>query len=300
MILRDWRHADTARLRACYEAEARSWEEDLGWDTTWTWATVEEARVTWGLPGLLVEDAAGVVQGWAFWMAEGPTLHVGGLVASSPAVTAVLLDGIVTRAQDAGAIACFVRDRAPGLTDFLATRGFSHERFLYLSRALPSMAGPSATSGEPWNEADFPGAVALMQSAYTGGGGRHFAPNGTATEWTRYLSELVAHRGCGEFDAVTTRVVRDSGGLAAVALMTALSPRTAHLAQLVVRPECRGRGLAARLVAQVLDAAARTGKTAVTLLVGEANGAARSLYAKAGFDQQGTFIAGRCELAVGV
>ena len=91
MILRDWRDADSRLLRSCYEREQRSWQIDLGWDTTWTWATVEHARVSLGLPGLLALDDDGTVQGWAFSMKDGATLHIGGLVASSqPATTALL------------------------------------------------------------------------------------------------------------------------------------------------------------------------------------------------------------------
>jgi ribosomal protein S18 acetylase RimI-like enzyme len=97
MILRDWRGADCSLLRSCYEREQRSWQDDLGWDTTWTWATVEQARVSWGLPGVLAFDDAGALQGWAFAMKEGATLHIGGLVASSPAVTTALVDGLLGR-----------------------------------------------------------------------------------------------------------------------------------------------------------------------------------------------------------
>ena len=45
MILRDWRTADPALLRSCYNLEERSWRDDLGWDTAWTWTTIEQARV---------------------------------------------------------------------------------------------------------------------------------------------------------------------------------------------------------------------------------------------------------------
>ena len=296
MILRDWRDIEPARLRACYDAEQRSWADDLGWDTAWTWTTVEEARVTWGLPGLVVEAPGGGIDGWTFWMPDHATLHVGGLVAASPQATDALLDALLEQRGGAAAVACFVRHRAPGLAEGLARRGFRLEQFHYFSRSAHT-ATPSVLASDPWTDGDFPAAVALIQSAYSGDTGRHFAPGGTTAEWTKYLSELVDHRGCGLFDAAATRVLRGASGLQGLALMTTLSDRTAHLAQLVVHPDARGRGLAGRLVSDVLSCAADAGKRDVTLLVGEDNAPARALYARRGFERRGLFIAGRCELA---
>lgn len=61
----------------------------------------------------------------------------------------------------------------------------------------------------------------------------------------------------------------------------------AELLTLAVAPEARRCGLGARLLAQVLEAAAARGATALFLEVGTDNAAARALYARAGFAEAG-------------
>ena len=318
MILRDWREADPAAMRACYERERQHWLDGLSWDTTWTWATVEQARFARGLPGFLAFDGAGRVQGWTFYVLDDGMLHIGGLVADSEAATRMLLDGVLHGSEHSGAeaTACFVLDRAAGLPAALENHGFSVERFQYLSLALeperdgfllsPSAdasAGPRRSAeregGQPddqvpvldaWRDGDLEAVAALLQSSYSAEAGRHFAPNGN---WERYTTGLVEQAGCGVFDMSLTRVARGDTGLQGAVLMTTVSPSTAHIAQLVVRPECRGRGLASHLLREAANRSARAGKTGLTLLVGEGNEPARRLYAAMGFTAKATFVAAR-------
>lgn len=306
MIVRDWREADARLLRSCYAREQRSWRLDLGWDTAATWATIEQARTTWGLPGVVALDSHGAVAGWAFAMRDGETLHVGGLVASSPEATAALLDGLLAGVEHDTA-ACFIRQRAAGLGDALVRCGFDVERFLYLSRPLIPAVGspfrrpastpaPGSPSFRAWTASDLESAAALLQASYTAEGGRHFAPGGTIREWSRYLAGLVEQRGCGVFDDALTRVAGDDP-LQALALVTSLAPGTAHVAQFVVHPEHRGRGVAAAMLDDVVVSARAAGNEALTLLVGEHNLRARRLYASRGFSECGTFVAARRDLS---
>jgi GNAT superfamily N-acetyltransferase len=300
MIVRDWRDADAALLRACYAREQRAWQHDLSWDTTWTWATVEQARVSWGLPGLLAFDDDGTVQGWAFCMPENGRQHVGGLVASSQSATSALLDAILENQAAGTDISCFIRNRAPGLIPALIARGFEVERFEYLTRPLTGADARHASAfaaENAWLDADFPGAAALLKASYSSDAGRHFAPGGTVAEWVRYLSGVVHQAGCGQLDRLATRVARDEYGLQALALITSISGKTAHLAQLAVHPDARGCGVALRLVREALACAAQEGRSAMTLLVGEHNDTARRLYASLGFTERAMFIAASREHA---
>jgi ribosomal protein S18 acetylase RimI-like enzyme len=300
MILRDWRHADPALLRSCYDAERQSWRQDLGWDTTWTWATVEQARVTRGLPGLLALDDEGMPRGWAFYVRDAATLHLGGLVAASPPVTNALLDGILATAGDTSRAACFIRDSAPGLIAALLARGFDAERFLYLSRPLTPEDGHDRADGQVradvWRHADLSAGARLLQEAYPLESGRHLVPDGTLDDWTKYVAGVVGQGGCGLMDPVATRVHREGDRLQGLALVTSIATDTAHLAQLVVHPGCRGRGIASTLLREVLASAVSTGKQTMTLLVSERNAPARRLYEALGFTARGTFVAGRCAL----
>ena len=294
MILRDWREVDAAMMQACYAREQQSWRSDLGWDTSWTWMTVEQARVSWGLPGVVACDDAGSPLGWAFAMRDGGALHIGGVVATSQTVTTALLDTLIAAAPPAG-IACFVRDRAPGLVEALTHRGLTVEKFLYLRRTV--VAGDvdeAAVFNNPanaWRDGDFAAAASLLQACYSPDAGRYFAPSGTFAEWAKYLSGVVQQAGCGLLDRTATRVARDADGLQAVALVTTIGTQTMHLAQLAVRPSVRGRGMATRLLREAIARAAGAGATAMTLLVGEHNRAAQLLYSSLGFVQCGTFLA---------
>jgi ribosomal protein S18 acetylase RimI-like enzyme len=295
MILRDWRDADAALMQVCYARERQSWQADLGWDTSWTWTTVEQARVSWGLPGVLACDEEGSPIGWAFAMRDGSALHIGGVVAVSARVTAVLLDALLGDVAPASNVACFVRERAPGLGDALTARGLTVERFLYLRRPVNANdihhGAGVITSAQAWRDADFVAAASLLQGCYAPVAGRYFAPSGTFAEWAKYLSGVVQQAGCGLLDRTATRVARDADGLQALALVTTIGAQTMHLAQLAVRPSLRGSGVATRLLREAIACAAAGGAEAMTLLVGEHNHAARRLYASLGFVQCGSFVA---------
>jgi ribosomal protein S18 acetylase RimI-like enzyme len=303
MNLRDWREADPAAVHACYERERQHWLDGLSWDTTWTWATVEQARFARGLPGFLAIDGAGRVEGWTFYVVDDGVLHIGGLVADSDAATRSMLDGVLHGSQQTGAeaTACFVLDRAVGLVGALEHHGFAVERFLYLSLPLsvvgaafrrpgPAEAGPYEC--DAWRDGDLQQVAALLEASYAADAGRHFAPTGN---WEKYTTGLVEQAGCGVFDTTLTQVVRGDAGLCGAVLVTTVSPLTAHIAQIAVHPDWRGRGLASYLLREAADRSAKAGKTELTLLVSEQNEPARRLYAAMGFTHKATFLAARRE-----
>src|ERR1044072_10031210 len=80
--------------------------------------------------------------------------------------------------------------------------------------------------------------------------------------------------------------------LAAVALVSRISPGTGHLVQLVVDPRMRRRGHGSALLRGACGAAARAGLRRMTLLVDGRNDGARWLYDEAGLELMGSFVAG--------
>ena len=293
MIVADWRNADADVLRSCYDREVVHWQRQLGWETEHTWSTVEEARVTWGLPGLLALDGARV-DGWAFFTRDDDMLQVGGLVSETGEATAKILDEVLKAATHAELpiVSCFLLDRAADLRTELARRGFEVEPFLYLAAPLSLIGGP-ATAGASWREGDLDLAGDLLHAAYSPQAARHFAPHGTAAEWRRYLANMVEQTACGVFDPLATRVVRQQCTLRALALMMTIGPRTAHLAQMVVHPHERGKGIAGQLLKEAATIAAAAGREEMTLLVSESNTPARRLYERLGFTPRAAFVAAR-------
>jgi len=290
----DWRDAGVDLLAPLYAHGQERWQRALDWDTSDNWRQIEQARTTWGLPGLLALDEAGRVRGWTFFLPQDNLLHVGGLVAETPLATRALLDRLLEVCDACGAdgVSCFVFEEAAGLADEIARRGFDTEPFLYLSRDTASGATPVGTSGaDSWCADDIDEAAALLRAAYRPEVARHFAPGHTAEAWARYVRHLVEQTGLGTFNAEATRVVRGADCIDAIVIVTALSADTAHLAQVVVHPSRRGSGLAASLVAEACSLAGRQGYGCATLLVGASNAAAVRLYDSLGFVPRARFLA---------
>src|SRR5437870_1590048 len=131
----DWCHADPGVVQACYARETAHWREAFSWDTHGSWEIVERAR-THGLPGCLVADAAGTVRGWMFTLVSGGGVQVGGVVADDEKATALMVQAVLSLAQDAGAdyISAFMPVRAPKIEDVLRRSRFSVTPFRYLTR----------------------------------------------------------------------------------------------------------------------------------------------------------------------
>jgi ribosomal protein S18 acetylase RimI-like enzyme len=313
MIVLDWRGAARDVVAALFEQERRRWLAALHWDPSRAHHEVEQARTTWGLPGLVALDEHGGALGFIFYLPDGHRFDIGGVTAETPAVTAALLDAVVARArsESIAELRCFVFESAANLEHELACRGFHIERYLYLSAALerhtglaastpgrpPAPAGASRAAETPasltqaWQPGDVPAIAALLQAAYDRDAGRIFAPLGTRAEWERYLRNLVDHGACGDLNLSASRTLRRAGQVVAAAIVTAVAPRTAHLAQFAVHPTAQGKGLARAVLREVWRAAADQEYEKATLLVAEGNVRARALYASLGFRPVAAFLA---------
>ena len=208
-VRRDWRDADPSDTRVLYAREQEYWVRELAWDASTAWREIEQARVTWGLPGFLAIDTDRTVRGWAYFLPEGETVHLGGVVAETREATGKLLDACLEsalRPPRPARVSCFLPMRAEGFEELLRERGFVCEHYRYLSR--PIAKGEEATEAERWNAGDLLPAAALLRDAY-GVEGKHFAPRGTPEEWEQYVRSLVERPGCGVIEPTVTRVVRN-------------------------------------------------------------------------------------------
>lgn len=293
MNVRDWRDADPSETRVLYDREQDFWVRQLTWDASAAWREIEQARVTWGLPGFMAVDGNRSVRGWAYFLLEGRTAHLGGVVADSREATDVLLDACLDsalRPPRPVRVSCFLPDRADGFEESLRARGFECETYRYLSRSIA--AGNGAGSGaDAWTDADLLPMATLLRESY-GSEGKHFAPDGTPEEWELYVRSLVERPGCGVIEPAITRVVHGADGLEALVLATRIAPGTLHFPQVAVHPSRRREGLASKLVEDACHTGAGRGAKQATLLVSERNAAACGLYAKMGFMDRSRFIAG--------
>lgn len=304
MIVRDWRDADPADTQLLYAREQDFWVRDLAWDASNSWREIEQARTTWGLPGRVAIDQKRMVRGWSYYMPDGETLHIGGIAADTAPATQGLLDACLEIASTPPRplrISCFVPDRAEGFEAALVERGFNCEHYHYLVRPLTPSADAGAKPGpepqvEGWREGDLLEAAELLRTAY-GENGRHFAPRGTLAEWEHYTRGLVERPGCGDLEPTLTRVARDAGNMVALVLTTRIAPGTIHMAQVAVHPARRREGFARRLVEESCRLGQPRAARQATLLVGDKNTAARTLYESIGFEPRATFIAATKQIA---
>jgi ribosomal-protein-alanine N-acetyltransferase len=117
---------------------------------------------------------------------------------------------------------------------------------------------------------DLDGVLALEEASFH---------NPTTREW--YEGELKRPDVCFVY------LLRTPGHHAAGFCAFWLVAGQAHINNLAILPELRGRGLGTQLLAAIVDEAAHLGATILTLEVRASNEAALRLYAKAGFERTG-------------
>lgn len=287
-----WAAVDAAELAGAFAAEEARWRRELAWDTRELWSAIEHARAGGRLDGLVTRDAAGALSGWTYYACRDGDLQVGALAARSATETAALVDGLLSSpaAATAARILLFAFTDAPGLEAALAARGFTADPYAYLSRDLTP--GPAhGVRGRAWDVRDLDATADLLRASYPADDRlRPFAPGGRLAEWRQYAGDLVMGQGCGRFrPSLSVVLPGDDGRLDAVALVTDIGERSAHLAQLAVRPELRGAGLGAGLVAAAQQRCAAAGFARLTLLVAAANTRAAGMYRRAGFQPRARF-----------
>lgn len=290
----DWRTLDAATVEPLLTAEAALWLQNLDWDLTDAWRAIEPARAAGRLPGFVATDAEGNPRGWTCFLLHEDTLQVATLVAADAAAAQALVHAISQSPETstAGARIAFIRVDTPGVVQAFVDEGFAIARYAYRARPIAESA-QRGTPGRPWQTTDVAAVTTLAQRAYAGSTDvRAFAPRGLDEEWRDYMTGLLSGPGCGRFLRNASLVVPGGGTrLDAAVLVTALSPHTAHVAQVMVDPDARGRGLGDALVQQAMGEAAAMGFSQMTLLVAETNAPAVRLYDGLGFDRRGTFLA---------
>jgi len=291
--LEDWALVSAADVADLYRAERERWRAELDWDLSDTCDALERARRNGRVPGFVVRQASGAVAGWTYFLLQGGELQIGALVASSPEVTAALVDGAL--ASPAAAVArrtlFFAYTQAPGLERALRERSFDVGAEHYLVRALAGAPGPADGRLRGWRDSDLEPVGDMLQAAYHGPDPRRpFAPSGARHDWCDYVRQLTLTAGCGAFLPALSVVAAGGDTLAGAALVTRVSETTAHLAQMAVRPGMRGHGLGTRLLGRVVQGATDSGFARLSLLVSETNTRARRLYAEQGFVRHGAFV----------
>ena len=292
----DWCTLSADRVKSLYAAEIERWSSALEWETAKDWEEVEKGRQLGTVSGVVILNETGAIAGWCYYLIHKRALQIGSFIASSDAVAQAMLDAVLRDEirSVVDTVTLFAFADAPNLAAALRLRGLAVDRYWYLGRELQRAAPPRLPDVRKWRLDDVQATAELLQRAYEGRDeSRPFAPRGMAEEWTDYIQQLTTGTGCGRLMAdVSVCVPGGPNRLLAVALVTRISEGTAHLVQLAVDPQMRGRHLGTQLLEIACSAANQAGCTRMTLFVGGKNSRARSLYESHRFENMASFVAG--------
>ncbi|MDQ2834797.1 MAG: GNAT family N-acetyltransferase [Acidobacteriota bacterium] len=312
----DLRHFSGRQLRPLLETEARVWERRLRWNyqnSTELLLQYLDSRI---LPGFVALDR-GRVCGFTFCVYEGHKAVIGDAfaVANDPAQAMPIVNQLLHQLLQ-------LLEHSPGVQriesqlllydsgaihEVFANSGFETFPRLFMECDLdrPALEGnsPRTTSGPPtpdhlelipWSGEHYQAAAELIHEAYIGHidariNDQYCSLHGSL----RFLHNIVRFPGCGVFEADASWLLRDrhTGHLAAMVLCSRVANDVAHITQLCVAPSLRGHRLGRRLLEHCIQHLSRSGSSAITLTVTEANRQAVRVYKDFGFSTRHRFDA---------
>jgi len=306
----DLRHFSARQLRPLLEREAEVWRQRLRWDYRNSIELLLQYLESRILQGFVALDR-GRVCGYTFCVYEGTKAAIGDAFATGHRTmgdadaTRVLLVHMLEMLRhspgidrvesqlllyDAGEFAELfsapeytvyprlflecdlgVQGRAPAAVD---------------SHAAGTADVPQDMELSPWTDADYQAAGELIYASYIGhSDGRINDQYRSLHGSLRFLHNIVRFPGCGVFAANFSWMLRQraSGELAGMVLCSRVDATVAHITQLCVAQQYRGRGLGRLLLDHSARILLNAGFDAITLTVTEGNAPAVRLYERFGF-----------------
>ncbi|MFT4112420.1 GNAT family N-acetyltransferase [Silvibacterium sp.] len=308
----DLRHFSAASLRPLLDAEARVWSERLQWDYRASANLLLQYLDLRVLPGYVAIEG-GRIAGYIFCVYEENKAVIGDVFAAPPPGSGISREEIESRLLES---LIEMLQHSPGVdriesqlllhphgehSPIFERDGFETAERLFLRldlsgpRPAPrSVHAPAGIQMRPWRDEDFHAASHLISEAYRGHLDSHINDQyRTVAGSLRFLHNIVRFPGCGFFDPPASRVLTYPGGhgLAGLLLCSRVREDVAHVTQLCVAPQFRGKGLGRALLdACIVDVQAR-GFRALTLTVTKANRGAIALYEQTGFRPMHSFDA---------
>lgn len=321
----DLRHFSANSLRPLLEREIALWDERLRWDYRASADLLLQYLDSRILPGYVALEE-GRVSGYAFCIYEQNKAVIGDAFAiagrdGTPTANEVelrLLDHIVELLTNSPGVdrieAQLLLHPHEAHASVFASAGFEIFPRLFMERPLkPGFAGqgfagpggddldgstayslPAGLELRGWRDDDFTAAGRLIAACYE----RHLDSRindqyCSVAGSLRFLHNVVRFPGCGVFDGSSSRVIVRSGTkeLAGMLLCSRVRGDVAHITQICVAPEHRGRGLATTLLKASAAELRHRRYSTLTLTVTEGNSEAVSLYRKQRFETKHVFDA---------
>ncbi|MDR3744672.1 MAG: GNAT family N-acetyltransferase [Acidobacteriaceae bacterium] len=321
----DLRHFSARQLRPLLEREAEAWRDRLLWDyrsSTELLLQYLESRI---LSGFVALDR-GRICGYTFCVFEGYKAIIGDAFAvghrsmDDSDVTQILLIHMlemlrntpgVDRVEsqlllfDAGRFArifaepvftvyprLFLECNLSGYRAALAAR--SRLSAQGSAQQADSREAPADLELRSWEAMDYQSAGELVYASYIGHTDAQINDQYCSLHGSlRFLHNIVRFPGCGVFEASFSWTLRErrSGALVGMVLCSRVGVKVAHITQICVAQDYRGRGLGRLLLQRCLESLLRAGFETATLTVTEENEQALRLYQQFGFVQRHRFDA---------
>jgi ribosomal protein S18 acetylase RimI-like enzyme len=153
-----------------------------------------------------------------------------------------------------------------------------------LTRLQASTRDVSPVRLAPWRSGDLPAAADVMQAAYEGEiDAQMDCMYQTPAGCRAVLENILRQQGIGALVTEASALARHRGQVVGFTLITEISPRQGHLAQVVVSPAYQHRGIGRALLYHSLSQLKALAFDSLSLLVSRANPRAVSMYQEAGF-----------------
>ena len=305
----DLRHFSARQLRPLLEREADLWRTRLRWDyraSTELLLQYLESRI---LHGFVALDA-GHVCGYTFCVYEGHKAVIGDAFAaghrtmSDADTTRQLLVHVLEMLRHSPAVdrveSQLLLFDAGEFADLFAGPEFNVYPRLFLEcdlRRLEDRSGadiPAELELLAWTPQDYQAAAELIYACYVGHTDAQINDQYRSLHGSlRFLHNIVRFPGCGIFEANLSWMLRDrrTRALVGMILSSRVAPEVAHITQLCVAPELRGRGFGRLLLDRCAEGLRGAGFGAVSLTVTESNDQAVRLYERFGFETRHRFDA---------
>lgn len=304
----DLRHFGSGEMRPLLEAEAKVWEAQMEWDYFPSIDMILRYIDSKILPGYVaVEDSKPI--GYSFFVYEGSKGVIGDLFvaeedeARAAAIRRQILSHVIETLQQSPGVQrieaqLLVHDTGIISGSFEA----AHFRvFPRLFMQMPLSSDNSYPTHAPadlilrnWAESDFQPAAQVITASYA----NHIDSDindqyRSVSGSLRFLNNIVRFPGCGIFDPGSSFVLmeKDTRRLVGLLLSSRVRGDVAHVTQLCILPQHRGRQLGKLLLMACCRNLAARRFSKLTLTVTEANRNAVEIYRHLGFSVQRIFDA---------
>ncbi len=307
----DLRHFSAGSLRPLLEAESHTWSQRLEWDYRPSANLLLQYLDSRILPGYVAIEN-GRISGYVFCVYEEHKAVVGDVFALPPQQSDVptahieskLLECLIELLQNTPGInrieSQLLLHSHGVLAGVFEAAGFNIHKRLFMRRDLltdsvetvPHL--PAGIEMRPWHDDDLNPAARLICASYNGHLDSYINDQyRSASGSMRFLHNIVRFPGCGYFDAASSRVLfrRGSNEFAGLLLCSRVRDDVAHITQICISKDERGRGLGRLLLEDCAANLKSQGFRALTLTVTAGNENAVALYRHTDFQTTRDFDA---------